>query len=834
MTEKSFINCSNGGVIRVYVKDGRILRTRPLVYDDDDPPTWKLDIDGRIFSPFRKACLSAYTITEGMRVYSEDRIKYPMMRVDFDPNGERHPENRGKSVYKRISWDEALDIVSGEIKRVQTQYGPEALMSEPSSHHNCGNVGYRTNTWHRFFNILGFTDVLDNPDSWEGWHWGATHTYGFFWRLGMPEPYDMLEDALKNTDLIVYWGNDADSTHGIYGGSEASVWRLWLKELGKKMIFIDPYCNYTAVVMGDKWIAPRPGTDAAMGLAIAYIWIKDDTYDKKFIENRTIGFEEFRKYVLGQDDGIPKTPQWAAEKCAVPARTIISLAREWASKRTMLSAGARGGESGACRQAYATEWARIMVLLQAMQGMGKPGVNIWGTTSGAPINTSLEFPGYAPWLVGKLAKKPAVNRVKQRLYRLMVPDAILNPPISWIGEGFCGKTLEQQFTPYTYPLPGCSEVKMFYRYGGSFISTMIDTTKWIRMYQSPKLEFVVNQDIWWSPETKFADIILPACTNLERNDVSMWDNGGGYALHGYSGTNHSVIVYQQKCVEPLYESKSDYGIFTELAKRLGIEDEYTEGNTEEDWIEKMFNASDLQKYISFEEFKTKGYYVIPVPEDYKSTPALRWFNEGRECDTPDFFNPKRNTEKAKELGTFSGKIEFVSQSLQQYFPDDDERPPMPRYIPSWEGHESKLAEKYPLQMIAPHPRFSFHTHHDTHTPWICEIPANRIYKDGYYWHVTRVHPEDAGARGINDGDIIKIYNDRATVLGIAQVTERVKPGVIHSYEASSKYEPLVPGDPASPDMGGCVNMLTSSRLMSKNTPGMAPNSCLVDVAKWEL
>ena len=383
MTEKSFINCSNGGAIRVYVKDGRIVRTRPLVYDDNDPSTWKMNIDGRTFSPFRKACLSAYTITEGMRVYSEDRIKYPMMRVDFDPNGERHPENRGRSAYKKISWDEALDIVAGEIKRVQTEYGPEALMSLTSSHHNSGNIGYRTNTWHRFFNILGFTEVLDNPDSWEGWHWGATHAYGFFWRLGMPEPYDMLEDCLKNTDLIVFWGNDAGSTHGVYGGSEASVWRIWLKELGKKMIFIDPYCNYTAVVMGDKWIAPRPGTDAAMGLAIAYIWLKDDTYDKEFIKNRTIGFDEFRKYILGEDDGIPKTPQWAAEKCAVPARTIVSLAREWASKRTMLSAGARGGESGACRQAYATEWARIMVLLQAMQGMGKPGVNIWGTSAGA-------------------------------------------------------------------------------------------------------------------------------------------------------------------------------------------------------------------------------------------------------------------------------------------------------------------------------------------------------------------------------------------------------------------------------------------------------------------
>ena len=107
------------------------------------------------------------------------------------------------------------------MKRIRDAYGPEAIMSRASSHHNWGNIGYRTSTWARFFNLIGFTDILDNPDSWEGWHWGATHAYGFFWRLGMPEQYDLLEDALKNTDLIVHWGNDPDSTRGIYGGQES-------------------------------------------------------------------------------------------------------------------------------------------------------------------------------------------------------------------------------------------------------------------------------------------------------------------------------------------------------------------------------------------------------------------------------------------------------------------------------------------------------------------------------------------------------------------------------------------------------------------------------------
>jgi molybdopterin guanine dinucleotide-containing S/N-oxide reductase-like protein len=833
--DKIFTNLTNGGPVQVHVRDGKIIRVRPLILSDEDAASWTIDVDGRKFSPLRKACVAPFTMVEKARIYSDARIKYPMQRVDFDPDGDRHPENRGRSKYKRISWDKALDIIAGEMQRIRTTYGPEAVMSRASSHHNWGNVGYRTSAWARFFNLIGFTDILDNPDSWEGWHWGATHAYGFFWRLGMPEQYDLLEDALKNTDLIVHWGNDPDSTRAIYGGQESVVWRLWLRELGKKQVFIDPFCNYTAAILGDKWIAPRPGTDAAMAEAIARVWLKEGTYDKDYVATHTVGFEDFVKHILGEDDGVVRTPEWAADICDVPAYTIRGLAREWASKRTMLAAGSRGGQSGTCRQAYGTEWARLMVLLQAMQGLGKPGVNIWGTTMGPPYNASFEFPGYSSFganFLNNFAEKPAINQVKQRIYRLLVPEAILNPPVHWLGETFCGQSLEQQFVPFTYPAPGCSEVRMFYRYGGSFLGTMTRTSRWVRMYQSPRLEFVVNQDCWWCTETGLADIILPACTNFERNDIGEWANTGGYTHHGSNACNHRVVVYQHKCLEPLYESKSDYQIFSELAERLGLREEYTEGNSEDDWIEKVFNCSDLPGYISFEDFKKKGYFIVPMPEDYRPTTALRWFYEGRDCDTPDHFNPKRDTEKGKELGTYSGKIEFISQSLREHLPDDKERPLLPRYIPSWEGYDSALAKKYPLQLITPHPRFSFHTHYDAKTGWLGEISGHRVLKDGYRWRPVRLHTSDAEPRGIRDGDIVRLYNDRGAVLCIAQVTERMRPGVVHSYYGSAKYDPLEPGNPDSVDRGGCVNILTPSRVLSKNAPGMAPNSCLVEIEKW--
>ena len=265
MSEQIFTNCEVGGPVFVHVKDGRIVRVRPMRLDESDPEPWTIEVKGKKYSPPRKTTLSTYTLAERNRIYSEDRVAYPRKRVDFDPNGDRHPENRGKSPYVRISWDEALDIVSKEIKRVQETYGQAAISALTSSHHNWGNVGYKRSAFGRFFNLLGFTDVFDNPDSWEGWHWGSIHTYGFYWRLGCPEQYDLLEDAMKNSDLLVFWSHDPDSTKGGYAGQESAIWRVWLKELGKKMIFIDPFCNYTAVRMADKWIAPRPGNGCGSG-----------------------------------------------------------------------------------------------------------------------------------------------------------------------------------------------------------------------------------------------------------------------------------------------------------------------------------------------------------------------------------------------------------------------------------------------------------------------------------------------------------------------------------------------------------------------------------------
>jgi len=853
--EQVFTNCTVGGPLFVYVKDGKITRVEPLELSPDDAESWVIEARGRKFSPTRKANVAQYALAERSRIYSPDRLLYPMKRVDFNPKGDRKPENRGKSGYERISWDEALDILAKEIERVHKTYGPGVVFTTPNSHHNWGNVGYRHSSLLRFMAMLNATYVDHNPDSWEGWHWGAMHMWGFAWRLGVSEQYDLLEDALKHAEMVIYWSGDPESTAGIYAGQESNQWRSWLKELGVKMVVVDQHYNFTALNFADKWFAPRPGTDTAMAAAIAYVWLTEGTYDKEYIKERTHGFEKWKGYILGDEDGVAKTTEWAEKETGVPAREIKALAREWARHKTMLASGSALG-GGACRAAYGTEWARYMVMLAAMQGMGKPGSNIWTTNYGAPQDFDFFFPGYAEggisgdplntaagfqMIATGITKHPVRSEVNdpggQHIPRILLPECILNPPQEWRGKGFCGASTETQLKKYRYPEDGFSEVKMFWRYGGAYIGCMNNTNRWVRMYRSPKIEFVVNQSIWMEGEAQLADLILPACTNFERWDIGEWANCSGYIPHSHYGVNHRTIVLQKKCIEPLGESKADYDIFATVAEKLGFYEKFTEGGlTQLDWVKKLFQVTDLPKYISWEEFEKKGYFIVPLPRPYKSTPSLRWFAEGRKKDTPDWGPVGGGVASIPDaegnLATQTGKIEFEAESLKRFDPDDWERPPVAKYIPSWEGHHTKeLYSKYPLQLITPHPRYSFHTHYDGKESWINEIPEHRVKKeDGRYYWVIRINSRDAEKRGIRDGDLVNVYNDRAVVICAAQVTERVPYGMVHSYESCAVYDPI--GEPGeSPDRGGCINLLTPHRFISKNACGMAPNSCLVEIEK---
>ena len=268
---------------------------------------------------------------------------------------------------------------------------------------------------------------------------------------------------------------------------------------------------------------------------------------------------------------------------------------------------------------------------------------------------------------------------------------------------------------------------------------------------------------------------------------------------------------------------------------MGLGLYFTEGCSELDWVKRMFDASDVSQMISWKEFLRKGYYVIPPPEEAARTPtAFKWFNEGRKKDMPEPHPlPADYGEEFLEgLQTQSGKIEFIPETLKKF--DDPERPPLNKYIPSWEGVQtSDLLKKYPIQLISSHARYSFHTLGDGKDSTINDIKDHRMLIDGYYYWIVRINPADANPRGIHQGDLVKLFNDRGSVICAAYVTERLMPGVVQAYESSAVYDPI--GDPGnSTDRGGCVNQLTNQRSQSAKSSSMAPNACLLDFELYTL
>ncbi len=813
--DKVFTNADIGGPVFVHVKNGRITSVEPLGYPEEEASPWIITARGRTFSPSRKVGLAQQAMAVRRRVYSPLRIKYPMKRVGFEPRGGRRANNRGKVEFERVSWEEALDMIASELRRIKETYGNSAILTHNVAHKVWGSFHYGA-AFDRFFNIFGgSTKLLTSWSSWAGWQYGGNFIWGFHRSMGIAGQNELLEDALKNTQMVIYWATDPTVTEQMYRAHESSLWRFWLKELGVKQIAINPEYVDTAAVYCDKWIAPIPGTDTALAAAIAYIWIDEGTYDQKFLDTHTIGFDEahlpkgaspgtsFKSYILGVKDGVPKTPEWAENITDVEAETIKALAKEWALKPTMLSC-----TLGACRRAYNHEWTRMMVTLLAMQGsIGKPGAGLWSTTAGPPSDANQAGPpGYAGRGIDLVASKRYPNPVKQVIHRSVFSDAILNPPVTWRGGGPLNtRGWEEAFVEYTYPLPGCSEVKMIYQYGGSHLRQWPDVNYMLKGLTSPKIEFIVLHSPEWNSECNYADIVLPVNTQFERNDLSE----AGATGSNPGSLNNRFVVYQQKCVESLYESRSDYEIFVALAERLGFKDMFTEGNTEDDWLRKMYSLCNVP--MTWEEFKKKGYYVFELPIVHVSKPALREFYERKE---------------GQGLGTPSGKIEIYSQAIAEFYGEENpEIPPVPHYIPEWEGKYSSLARRYSLQVLSPHPKYRLHGQWND-VSWL-----RAIHKINGYEPVI-INTRDAKARKIKQGDVLRVYNDRGQTLCAAHVTERIRPGVIRISEGSW-YDPVEPGKIGSLDRGGDVNVLTSHRVMSEHAHVIAINSCLAEVEKWE-
>jgi len=263
---------------------------------------------------------------------------------------------------------------------------------------------------------------------------------------------------------------------------------------------------------------------------------------------------------------------------------------------------------------------------------------------------------------------------------------------------------------------------------------------------------------------------------------------------------------------------------------------YTEGCSELDWCKRVFDSSDLPRYTSWDKFVEKGYFVVPPEAESMRDPVyFRWFAEGRPKDVPEPLPlPSQFGETAgMGLETQSGKIEFVASSIARGDPDNPERPALNRYIPSWEGlHSRELLEKYPLQLLSTHSRYSFHTYGDGKDSTLNDIEDHRVLVDGYYYWVLRVNPLDAAARKLAHHELVRVFNDRGSVICAIDVSALVAPGVVKAYESSAEYDLIEDPRYGRVDRGGCLNVLTPRRPQVKGTEGMGSNSCLVQIEGW--
>lgn len=716
-------NCGGRCILRAEVRDGTVIRLLP---DQDSVDTFD--------RPRVIPCVRGRSQTH--RVYAAERLKYPMKRVG----------KRGEGNFARISWDEALDTIANQMKRIKEQYGNEAFYYNYASGQIAGGVD---NTYNgsgplsRLMNLFG----------------GFTKFYGSYSAACYSAilPYITAgagnsNDDMINSKLIVLFADNPIVTRS--GGMGGGWHILKAKEAGAKIITIDPRYTDSAVSLGADWIPIYPGTDVALIAALAYVMVKENLYDKDFMAKYSVGFDEdtlpagappkssFMAYIMGDADGEPKTPEWASAITGIPVSRIVQLAREMATTKPCAMLQGYGWQ----RRAYGEQPVRALPILAAMTGNfgisgGGPGIR---ASSGTPLNVGT-FP------VG-------TNPIKSTISVFMWPDFIERGKEMTSGPRDRIKGVDKLGTNMKF---------MWNWAGNAIINQHADVNGTSKLLQDDsKLEFIVVSDVQMTPSAKFADILLPDTTGFEVENIHP----------GIGEGKENFVVFAQKLIDPMFEARDVLWVSEQLANRLGIGDAFRDGHkTREDWLRDI--VTQTQKNIP----------DFPAYDDFKKAGIYKKTSQGQVVGFASF----RKDPKANPLQTETGKIEIFSPFLFKQN-DPKEIPAIPKYIPEWEGVSDLLRSKYPLLMTGSHSVQRSHSTYD-----------NVDYLREAHVQSLEMNIQDAQARGLVSGDKVKVFNDRGTVIVPVRVTPRIRPGVVNLPQGAW-YTP----DANGVDIRGCTNTLT--------------------------
>ena len=730
-------DCGGRCVLRAHVKNGKIIRFET---DNSEETTLRACARGRAYR---------------QRIYSDFRLKYPLRRIGEHGDGE----------FEQISWDDALDEVASKLIEVKEKYGNASILLMAGS----GNQGMLHGIvpvalmLHQFG---GYTRFWGAP-SYEGALFASMATYGTI-KTG-----NAREDLL-NTKLIVMWGwNPAN----LIWDPETRLMLAKAREKDIKVIAIDPIYTDSAAIFAHQWIPIRPGTDAAMLIAMAYVIITENLQDQAFIDKYTVGFDKYKEYLLGHEDGLPKTPEWAEKITKVPAETITNLAREYATtKPAALIVG-----WGPARTALGEQYSRAGNVLTAITGnIGIKGGYAAGFMRAYSSRETIMSRQKKKKKEGPIVEKekPSKPRAQDNPVDFGAPPR-KNSLYKLRGGTNPASTRVHINDLYNLILKGRdggypADIKMAYVVATNRLNQYCNINKGVEALKA--LDFIVVHEQFMTPTAKFADIILPVNTFMERNDVAVPWLGSPY------------YIYLNKAIDSLFDTKSDLEISQELCKRLELPGDLL--NLPEDQILRLLTAP-RRDIKSYNKMKKDGFYKVKVTEPFIA------FRE--QIEDPD----------NHPFPTLSGKIEIYCEHMAEL--NHSLMPPIPKYFSHNEHYDSPKAEKYPLQLLTPHNKRRTHSSLH-HMPWLEEIEPHTVW----------ISSVDASQRGIKNGDLVDVYNDRGRIRIPAKVTERIIPGAVCVYQGAW-YNP----DKDGVDIGGCANTLTNDGY----SPGGAlpMNSALVQV-----
>ncbi len=763
---KELLSGSHWGAFYGKVEDGRFVSLRP--WEKDPHPNPALD---------------------GVQdvVYNAARIRYPMVRrayLENGPNAER--DSRGAGDFVRVSWDQALDLVAKEIAR-QQDVGPWSIYASSYGWKSSGHVSIGASMVKRLMNLTGGA-VFSTDDYSKGAMEGIMQY--IMGQIDGEGPQTTHDTILENTDLTVFWCSDPLKDNAISGGiPDHGEWKWFeqMKAAGKKTLFIDPVKTVSCKEVDGEWLPIRPHSDVALALALCHVLLTEDLYDKDFVENYTFGFDKFAEYLKGNGwDKVEKTPEWAEELTEVSADYIRNLARQMVAGRTMLVSGWTNQ-----RQHHGEQWVWSFITLGCMIGqIGLPG-------GGFCQRYHLDNPGVYQ-SVGPRVGYPISTGKRNEIKEWPAEKGNPTIPIARIVD-----MLEKPLQPYThqgntllYP-----DVKMTYWCGGNPFHHHQDTNRMRQAWK--KFETVVIQDFQWTASARFADIVLPATTTAEHDDIDCIGNVANLA-----------IVKMSKLIDPVFEARDDWDIFVDLAKRLGVEKEFTNGkSTLKEMIADVYNqarSTGEKTGVAMPDFDTfweQGIVEFDVPEKGKGTRVK--YADFRE-------DPLMNM-----MPTPTGKIQLFSNAVEKFAAEDC--PPHASWLEpaEWLGQKDMT---YPMHLDSNHPPYRLHSQ-------LCGTKVRDLYAVNGR-EPCWINPEEAAARGIADGDLVRVFNGRGQILVGAVVTEDIRPGVLQVCEGAW-YDPEDVSDPKSLDRYGSPNTLTIDIGTSSVIQATSAHTCMVQIEKFE-